>query len=202
MTPTFSALSTVLERTRRALCVSDAVPATPPDLNPNPVGTGSRNQQVTSGDDDSTSGWFPLGCLPTMIVAEHSPSRLRIALPNSWNRHFSQTYRCCSSKDRTHAHTRTHTHTHTHTHTCEHRTWNSAVCIPGTHCAINSDQEIPFAKVGDHCACSLIVAGCGYLDLCLVIDSSGSIKDNNPADRSYDNWELLLQFASQVGDNL
>ena len=32
-------------------------------------------------------------------------------------------------------------------------------------------------------------------DICFVIDSSGSIKDNNPTDDSYDNWELLKQFT-------
>ena len=36
------------------------------------------------------------------------------------------------------------------------------------------------------------------LDLCILIDSSGSIRDNNPSDGSYDNWELMLQFVSQV----
>lgn len=38
-------------------------------------------------------------------------------------------------------------------------------------------------------------AGCQVVaDVCFVIDSSGSIRDNNPADESYDNWETLLQF--------
>ena len=32
------------------------------------------------------------------------------------------------------------------------------------------------------------------VDLCFVIDSSGSIRDNNPSDGSYDNYELQLQF--------
>ena len=32
------------------------------------------------------------------------------------------------------------------------------------------------------------------VDLCFIIDSSGSIRDNNPPDRSYDNYELQLQF--------
>ncbi len=36
------------------------------------------------------------------------------------------------------------------------------------------------------------------MDLCFIIDSSGSIRDNNPPDRSYDNWELQLQFLSQL----
>ena len=36
------------------------------------------------------------------------------------------------------------------------------------------------------------------LDLCLIIDSSGSIRDNNPGDGSYDNWELQLNFLSAL----
>ena len=39
---------------------------------------------------------------------------------------------------------------------------------------------------------------CALIDLCVVIDSSGSIRDNNPPDGSYDNWELLLEFVEQV----
>lgn len=40
--------------------------------------------------------------------------------------------------------------------------------------------------------------GCDLIDLCVVIDSSGSIRDNNPPDRSYDNWELICQFVREV----
>ena len=36
------------------------------------------------------------------------------------------------------------------------------------------------------------------VDLCLIIDSSGSIRDNNPTDRSYDNWDLQLRFLSEL----
>ena len=35
-----------------------------------------------------------------------------------------------------------------------------------------------------------------------VLDSSGSIRDNNPPDRSYDNWDLLLNFVVGVIDRL
>ncbi len=38
------------------------------------------------------------------------------------------------------------------------------------------------------------------MDLCYIIDSSGSIRDNNPPDRSYDNWQLQLDFLSQLVD--
>ena len=32
------------------------------------------------------------------------------------------------------------------------------------------------------------------VDLCFIVDSSGSIRDNNPADASHDNWDLQLNF--------
>ncbi len=38
------------------------------------------------------------------------------------------------------------------------------------------------------------------LDICLLLDSSGSIRDNNPPDDTYDNWNLLLQFAADLVD--
>ena len=36
------------------------------------------------------------------------------------------------------------------------------------------------------------------IDLCLVIDSSGSIRDRNPKDGKSDNWQLQLQFVSSL----
>lgn len=36
------------------------------------------------------------------------------------------------------------------------------------------------------------------LDLLFIVDASGSIKDANPSDKSYDNWELLLTFLKTV----
>ena len=38
------------------------------------------------------------------------------------------------------------------------------------------------------------------VDLCFIIDSSGSIRDNNPPDRSYDNWQLQLDFLTELLD--
>ena len=35
-------------------------------------------------------------------------------------------------------------------------------------------------------------------DICFLIDSSGSIRDNNPADGSFDNWNLLLGFVRAI----
>lgn len=40
------------------------------------------------------------------------------------------------------------------------------------------------------------------LDVVFIIDGSGSIRDANPADGSYDNWKLLLTFVANVADNL
>lgn len=38
------------------------------------------------------------------------------------------------------------------------------------------------------------------VDLCFIIDSSGSIRNNNPSGGQLDNWELQLQFLSQLVD--
>ena len=45
-----------------------------------------------------------------------------------------------------------------------------------------------------------MLAGCdtAVADIVFVLDSSGSIRDNNPTDMSYDNWNLLLQFVADV----
>ena len=36
------------------------------------------------------------------------------------------------------------------------------------------------------------------VDLCFIVDSSGSIRDNNPVDGSYDNWNLQLVFITDL----
>ncbi len=38
------------------------------------------------------------------------------------------------------------------------------------------------------------------VDLCFIIDSSGSIRDNNPRDGSFDNWQLQQDFLSKLVD--
>ena len=38
------------------------------------------------------------------------------------------------------------------------------------------------------------------VDLCFLIDSSGSIRDNNPRDGSSDNWTLQLEFLARLVD--
>ena len=38
------------------------------------------------------------------------------------------------------------------------------------------------------------------MDLCFIIDSSGSIRDNNPPGGSPDNWQLQLEFLSRLVD--
>ena len=35
-------------------------------------------------------------------------------------------------------------------------------------------------------------------DIAFLLDSSGSIRDNNPADKSYDNWNLVLTFLADI----
>ena len=51
---------------------------------------------------------------------------------------------------------------------------------------------------------SVVLAQCANFraDIVMVIDSSGSIRDNNPQDGSYDNWNLLLQFVERIIDDL
>ena len=36
------------------------------------------------------------------------------------------------------------------------------------------------------------------VDVVFVVDSSGSIRDNNPPDGSIDNWQLILQYVYGV----
>ncbi|OAF67831.1 Cochlin [Intoshia linei] len=40
------------------------------------------------------------------------------------------------------------------------------------------------------------------MDLAFIIDASGSIRDQNPSDGSFDNWNLMLQFLTKVVDAL
>ena len=40
------------------------------------------------------------------------------------------------------------------------------------------------------------------MDVAFIIDGSGSIRDANPSDQSYDNWNLLLTFVANIADNL
>ena len=40
------------------------------------------------------------------------------------------------------------------------------------------------------------------MDIGFIIDGSGSIRDANPSDGSFDNWNLLLQFVASVIDRL
>ena len=36
------------------------------------------------------------------------------------------------------------------------------------------------------------------IDLVFVVDSSGSIRNTNPEDRSYDNWQLIKDFLAGI----
>ena len=40
------------------------------------------------------------------------------------------------------------------------------------------------------------------MDLVFVIDSSGSIRDLNPSDGSYDNWAITLNFVADIINSL
>ena len=60
-----------------------------------------------------------------------------------------------------------------------------------SHSSINNTCDITIVEL----------EGCDLIDLCVVIDSSGSIRDNNPSDGSYDNWELTLAFVREVCSN-
>ena len=43
---------------------------------------------------------------------------------------------------------------------------------------------------------------CGQLDICFLVDSSSSIRDNNPGPPSNrDNWHTVLQFIAQIVEN-
>ena len=55
----------------------------------------------------------------------------------------------------------------------------------------------------DHILCyACFTAACANYaaDIVFVVDSSGSIRDQNPADNSYDNWNLILQYVYDVVD--
>ena len=41
-------------------------------------------------------------------------------------------------------------------------------------------------------------SSCGLIDLMLVVDSSGSIRNMNPEDGSVDNWQLIRDFLSSL----
>ena len=46
--------------------------------------------------------------------------------------------------------------------------------------------------------CCALSDQCTVLDICFLVDNSGSIRDRNPPDRSYDNWDLQLQFIIDI----
>ncbi len=46
---------------------------------------------------------------------------------------------------------------------------------------------------------SYLLAVCkGVADVVFVVDSSGSIRDKNPDDKSYDNWSLTLSYVADL----
>ncbi|OAF70851.1 Ribosome biogenesis regulatory protein [Intoshia linei] len=55
---------------------------------------------------------------------------------------------------------------------------------------ITTTTQLPITTRQPECA--------NEIDLAFVIDSSGSIRDNNPSDGSYDNWKLVLTFVNDI----
>lgn len=51
-------------------------------------------------------------------------------------------------------------------------------------------------------AYSLLIGCKVAADIAFLVDSSGSIRDKNPSDGSYDNWQLLLDFIANIVDHL
>ena len=49
-----------------------------------------------------------------------------------------------------------------------------------------------------HVFVALLGCASNLADVVFVLDSSGSIRDQNPSDGSFDNWQLLLQFVADV----
>ena len=50
---------------------------------------------------------------------------------------------------------------------------------------------------------SFLPVGCeSDIDIAFIIDGSGSIRDANPPNRAFDNWDLLLQFVANIIDRL
>ena len=39
-------------------------------------------------------------------------------------------------------------------------------------------------------------------DVVFLLDASGSVRDNNPIDHSYDNWNLMLSFVVDLTKSL
>ena len=63
--------------------------------------------------------------------------------------------------------------------------------IPNISCECDVYSKISFFSVP---TCEVQV------DLCFIIDSSGSIRDNNPPGGQPDNWQLQLEFLSRLVD--
>lgn len=60
--------------------------------------------------------------------------------------------------------------------------------------------ETGYTLTNDRTSCSGSVGSCDtqIADVVFVLDSSGSIRDQNPDDNSYDNWNRMLQFVSDI----
>ena len=67
------------------------------------------------------------------------------------------------------------------------------------YCSCRKGYYTPPPNIAEQCPGSCTNF---YPDLIFVIDSSGSIRDTNPLDRSYDNWNLTLEFMVNLIDQL
>ena len=52
------------------------------------------------------------------------------------------------------------------------------------------------------CAFPIFLGNYKDLDIGFIIDGSGSIRNRNPQDRSYENWKVITDFAAAVIDRL
>jgi len=60
---------------------------------------------------------------------------------------------------------------------------------------VNTIAQIPCTQTGPICTE-------GKADLVFIVDSSGSIRDTNPSDGGYDNWQLILKFMQNFVRNI
>merc|ERR1712038_1272728 len=70
------------------------------------------------------------------------------------------------------------------------------------HCGCESGYTL--VNTHETCSGETVSNTCGsqVADVVFVVDSSGSIRDNNPADGSYDNWNKILEFVADIIDQL
>jgi len=80
---------------------------------------------------------------------------------------------------------------------CQHRCYD---LYNSYHCGC----EAGYTLVNSLSTCPGATSDCEdqKADIVFVVDSSGSIRDMNPADGSYDNWNIVLEFISSMVEKL